>query len=1207
MKYIALVVLLFFVLPNSIAQNDNFQINFRKGSQTFEANLTKFTSIAQLNPNEIFDNHFYRIIQFNEIPTELQHQQIANAGIKLIDYIPNKAYISSIPLSVDFSIFQDLDVRGVFPINTINKTSTRIDDYDFPDWALDGQLVTLSLKYYEDISVDNIVANLVDLQVRVTEKLTHGQILIIQIPIRQIEKLIQLPFINFLDVISEPGKPESDDGRHLHQSNAIDGDYYGARDYDGTGVSIAINDDGAVGPHIDFQGRLNQQNVGGPNNSGGTHGDMTTGIAGGAGNLDPEIRGMATGSYIHVRDYVANMSGTVPLHQDSAVLVFSSSYSNGCNAGYTNTTALVDEEIFNNPTLMQVFSAGNSNNNDCGYGAGSQWGNVTGGHKIGKNVIATANLDNDDQIANTSSRGPASDGRIKPDISAHGRDQMSTDPNNTYSPGGGTSAAAPGIAGVMAQLHHAYSSLNGGATAPSALLKATLLNSAEELGNDGPDFIFGWGKVNGLGAVKILENNQYLTSSISQGGTNSHQIAIPAGVQRAKIMIYWADKEASTTAATALVNDLDATVVSPGNTTYFPWILDHTPNPVNLAATATTGVDHLNNIEQIAIDLPTGGIYTLNVDGTTIPFGTQEYYVVYEFLTDEITVIHPMGGEGLIPNTNSRIHWSAYANSGTFLIEYTENNGNTWNTLSANEPGSNRIYEWQVPNTITGQARVRVTRSGISDESDANFTIIERPQNIQIERICIDSGYIRMEWDAVPGATSYDVFQLGQKYMDSIGNSPGLHFNVPVANINDSVWLSVRAVGPNGIRGLRQIAFYYQGSLNGQDCYIGCGSVGHDAGLSEILSPSLIVENCDGQSSQVDVSVLLENIGLFQESNFDIYYQIDNDPIVSETFTGTLNNGGFSNFTFSSQIMVNSPGSHTLKVWTGLLNDDAYCNDTLTQNLVINFPLAQFPISEDFEGITFPPATGTIENPDGDITWEEETVNGANGILTEAIFIENFTYDATGQEDIFKLVPIDLSVIAPNTDAFLTFDVAYARYSNTYYDGLRIDISTDCGLTFNQVYYKENQDLATTFDDFSFFAPIDDQDWRKDTVDLAPYVGSSVIIRFVSVTGYGNNLYLDNINVDGFFFVGFDEPRSSNDFILVPNPANQFTTIQFKESLDQNQRVELINQNGQIIIDTEIKTGQSQKTIDLKMISPSIYFIRATNSNGVNIRKLVVD
>ena len=1130
MKNIATLVMLIVVLTNSYAQNNNYQINFKKGSVTYEPNLNALTSISELNPNEIFNHHFYRIIQFNAIPNHDQLKAITEQGIQLIDYLPHNAYLAAIPTNIDFTSFQNLNVRGLYPIETIHKTGQRLDDLDFPDWAVKGHLVTLSLKYHKGIPTDQIIADLTQFQVRVKEQLPQGQILIIDIPVKRIDKLIEKPYVNFVDVIAEPGEPESDDGRHLHRSNAIDGDFYGARDYDGSGVNIAINDDGAVGPHIDFEGRLNQQDVGGIGNPGGTHGDMTTGIAAGAGNLDPEIRGMATGSYVHVRDYVSNMSGTLPLHLDSAVLIFSSSYSNGCNAGYTNTTSLVDEEVYNNPTLMQVFSGGNSNNNDCGYGAGDQWGNVTGGHKIGKNVIATANLNNNDQIVNSSSRGPASDGRIKPDISAHGRDQLSTDPNNTYDPGGGTSAAAPGIAGVMAQLHQAHRELNAGQTAPSALLKAALLNSAEELGNDGPDFIYGWGKVNGLGAVKILENNQYLYASINQGGSNSHQITIPAGVHRAKIMVYWNDKEASTSAATALVNDLDATVVSPSSTTYFPWVLDHTPNPTNLSTPATTGPDHLNNMEQIAIDFPAAGTYTLTVDGTTIPFGTQDYVVVYEFLTDEITVIHPMGGEGLIPNTTNRIHWSAYGNSGNFLLEYTEDNGSTWNTISNTVPGNNRIYNWPVPNTITGQARVRVTRSGVTDESDANFTIIERPQNIHIDRVCVDSNYIRMEWNPVPGATSYDVFMLGQKYMDSIGSTPGLYYNVPVNDINDTVWLSVRAVGPNGIRGLRQIAHLYNGSLNGQDCYIGCGSVGHDAGIAELLKPALNVEHCDGQTAEIEVRILLENIGLFPESNFDVNYQLDNNPVVTELHTSTLNVNGFSNYTFSTLITVNSPGTHTLTVWTSLVNDDAPCNDTITQTLTVNFPLSQFPVVEDFEGPIFPPATGTIDNVDNDVTWEEVNVIGANATPTTAIFMENYVYDAAGQNDVFKLVPVDLSSIVPNTDAYLTFDVAYARYSGTYFDGLSVDISTDCGQSFTQVYFKEGTDLATANDDFSPFAPVDDQDWRNDTIDLAPYIGGAIVVRFVNITGYGNNLYLDNINIDATYFIGFDEYDWSSDF-----------------------------------------------------------------------------
>ena len=122
----------------------------------------------------------------------------------------------------------------------------------------------------------------------------------------------------------------------------------------------------------------------------------------------------------------------------------------------------VDNQIHNNTDLLHVFSAGNSNGGCSSYGAGSQWGNITGGHKQAKNCMTTANLNATGGLSGSSSRGPAHDGRIKPDISANGINHNSTFPNNNYQVFGGTSAAAPGIAGISAQLYHAYKDLNGG-------------------------------------------------------------------------------------------------------------------------------------------------------------------------------------------------------------------------------------------------------------------------------------------------------------------------------------------------------------------------------------------------------------------------------------------------------------------------------------------------------------------------------------------------------------------------------------------------------------------------------------------------------------------------------------------------------------------------------------------------------------------------
>ncbi|MDC0257581.1 S8 family peptidase [Crocinitomicaceae bacterium] len=1195
--YSLLFLAMFALGTTSMAQD--YTVNFHKGTRTFDANAKDFNS-STVNSQEIWQNKLYRFIQFNAIPTDAEKSTIEQSGLELLEYIPNYTYIASVPANITATQLTQLNIRSVYDIDDVYKIGQRIQDEEYPEWAVTKfGTVLLSIALFDNVNFEIAIAELENEGVRTNVILDHANMAFVEILPSDIQSLVDKPYMKYVDIMPDPGTPESDDGRNLHRANAIDGDYHGSRQYDGTGIAVAVNDDGAVGPHIDYTGRVNQDDVAGDFT--GDHGDMVAGIVGAAGNLDPTMRGMAPACYMHIRQYVSSMAGTMPLHIDSNVLIFQSSYSNGCNAGYTNTTVLVDEEIYNNPTLIQVFSAGNSNNQNCGYGAGNQWGNITGGHKIGKNVIATANLDNDDGIVSSSSRGPANDGRIKPDIAAHGAGQMSTDPNNTYAAGGGTSAAAPGITGVLTQLHHAYEEMNG-TTANSALLKATVMNTANDLGNEGPDFIYGWGKINGLKAVQLLEDGRYTSGSISQGGNDQVSISVPAGVEQVKVMVYWADKEASTTAATALVNDLDALLTDPNLATYQPWLLDHSPNATTLALPATVGADHLNNVEQIAIDNPMAGTYTLDIAGTTVPFGPQEYYVVWEFITDDIIVTYPFGGEGLIPGSNDRIHWDANGTSGDFALEYTDDNGASWNTIANNVNGADRIYEWNVPNIISGEVRVRVSRGGSQGESAANFSIMERTQNIEVYRVCESTNTVVLRWDPVPNATEYDVFMLGSQFMDSIGSSNIEEFDVIVSDVANPQWFTVRAVGANGLRSNRQIAIYFPGAGGNGNCVLSCFS-DSDVGIAALTEPAASFQTCSGNVTS-DVVIDLENIGLFTESNFPVYYQLDNGAVVNETYNGSLAPGGSATHTFATQITFPGSGAYELKTWTGLNGDSTTCNDTITQMINVASSISTFPLSEDFES-GFPPATAEVINPDGSLTWTDVNTTGADGNATTASFINNFSYNAAGQEDELRFVNFDLSNVQNPATAILTFDVAYREYSGTYTDEMRIDVSGDCGQTFTQVYYKDGPTLATGANTTSNWEPSSAGDWRNDTIDMAAYIGGNAVVRFVNICGYGNNLFLDNINLEVQSFASLDE-LNNLDLTIMPNPANEETTIQFAQPLTEDTKVSVVSMDGRIVWEQTLSKGTQSKTINVNQWEAAVYTVRFASEEQRAIRKIVI-
>jgi hypothetical protein len=102
------------------------------------------------------------------------------------------------------------------------------------------------------------------------------------------------------------------------------------------------------------------------------------------------------------------------------------------------------------------------------------------------------------------------------------------------------------------------------------LIKACILNTGEEVGNAGPDYKHGWGRMNALRAVRVFEDNRYLKDSVTQGGTRTHNLTVPAGTIELRVMVYWTDYPGNPSANKALVNDLNIQVTN--GTTYNPWV-----------------------------------------------------------------------------------------------------------------------------------------------------------------------------------------------------------------------------------------------------------------------------------------------------------------------------------------------------------------------------------------------------------------------------------------------------------------------------------------------------------------------------------------------------------------------------------------------------------------------------------------------------------
>lgn len=1101
MKNLLLFFLLTATLASGLAQ-DIRPVEFAGGQEILPQNFADVRDHPKIAPGELLNGSYIRYVQFEQTLNASQRKRAETAGIAFLGYVFPATYLLAIPEHADLNMLAPYHPRSIVPSKPEWKVAKSLKEQPYGDWAVHGEWLDVDLQYYPQIRTADAVALCAENNIRILKTGTQNCILKARIRAADIDEISALPFIQYLELAPPPGMPEDTGGRSLHRSNVIDSDYALGLKFNGEDVSVLVRDDGQLGPHIDFKNRLMNHTTTPP--AQGTHGDGVGGVLAGAGNLNPGIKGMASGATVYVVDYGNDFQDeTLPLHLNEGVTITNSSYSDGCNAGYTLATQTVDQQLFEHPTLMHFFSAGNSNSSDCGYGAGSQWGNITGGHKMAKNAIATANLLQDATLDPSSSHGPAYDGRLKPDIAANGTGEYSTAPFDDYQLFGGTSGASPGVAGCFAQLTQAYKTFHGGQQPPAVLLKAAILNTANDLGNPGPDFKYGWGHINAWRAFHLLQQNRHLADTVDQGEEKLYGVPVPGGVLQARIMLVWADPPNIPEAAKALLNDLDIKVVAPdGVTTYLPMKLDPTPNVTTLDAPAQPGRDSLNNVEQVLISLPTPGMYSVKINGTDVPQGPQSFVLVWDFDTDSIKVTYPNGGEGFVPGETEHIHWDAFGNTGSFTIRYSVDGGVSYNTITT-VPGSARIYDWVVPNTVSGNVLLRISRNPRSDVSDYPFSIVGVPANIQVEKVCPDT--LTLAWDALNDTISYAVFQLGARYMDLAGTTDTNFFKLPIADAGASQWLAVSAAYANGQRGRRSIALNYPGGL--KNC-----PQNFDAAVRQLLSPGGDAIVSCGASEQ-PVAIRIHNEGLNVMSGAAAYYQLDNNPVVSEPLPD-IQPGDSLDFTFQTPISIAINGTVQLKVWTELTGDIARFNDSLAVSLPVITQAVSGNYSEDFELSNATPLGWHISNPDDGVTWALTTAQnsliGSDGNPTRAYFLDHYDYSTTGEEDYLYMIPLDLT---HDTTPGLSFDFAHTGYNETYNDGFRVEVFPGCNLDTVPVvlFDKHDPELATTPYVSSYFLPTAASQWQRNSLDLSAFSGQKIVLRFVSENGYGNNTYLDNV------------------------------------------------------------------------------------------------
>lgn len=219
------------------------------------------------------------------------------------------------------------------------------------------------------------------------------------------------------------------------------------------------------------------------------------------------------------------------------------------------------------------------------------------------------------------------------------------------------------------------------------------------------------------------------------------------------------------------------------------------------------------------------------------------------------------------------------------------------------------------------------------------------------------------------------------------------------------------------------------------------------------------------------------------------------------------------------QVIFSSSGTYTIS----LTASNSLGSDGELKTNYITVGGQGLPFTEDFESSSTQ-GGWTIENPDGSTTWQFVSVGGNGG--STAAGIDNHNYSAADNavvEDHLISPAFDFSGYS---NVQLDFEYAYRRYSGSYHDSLSVWISSDCGNSWTRIAsYEDNGSgsFATGSDQTSQWTPSSASDWCDGSgspacpsLDISAWDDQpSIRIRFTNLSGWGNDLFIDNINITG--------------------------------------------------------------------------------------------
>lgn len=711
------------------------------------AAMTGAEAGASLRAMAARDGERHIVVELGRNAGEQDRAALAAAGITLLAPVGASTYFAAVDaaqLDAD-AAFAVAGVRSVRAINPDWKMHPLVAADTIPSYALvaegfldasaaepGAQRAAVYVVFHGDVPLDEGSAILAQLGAIEIDRVELVNAIVAEVPRLGLHALAELDAVQWV----EPALPQftelNAENRTLTQVNTVEF----LNGLLGTGVRVMVYDGGSVlAGHQGFNNGVFSRVTVRDNSFTSDHATHVAGTIGGsgAGSQNGQHRGMAPGVMIDSFGFQVG-GGDIPLYSNPGDL----------EADYTTAITQLGDDISNNSIGTNTSTNGFPCEITGDYGVTCSlidtivrgglgepfrvvWANgnerqvptcgdtffSTAPPATAKNHLTVGAINaNDESMTDFSSWGPTDDGRLKPDVAAPGCQSdgdggvTSCSASGGYNTKCGTSMASPTVCGISALVIQSYR-----AKYPSrpdfrnSTLRALLAHTAAELGRPGPDYQFGYGSVRAKDAIDHVGTGSMTEGSVGDGGSSIILVEVEPGQPLFKATLAWDDAPATPNVAVALVNQLDLVVTDPGGARHFPWTL----NPADPSADAERAAENtIDNIEQVFVENPIPGTWTVEVRGTSIPEGPQPFSVVAtpDLTSSFISIVSGPGdlaapGEPITIGVSIDFTGQAL-DPGSAILHYRLNPQDAFSEAPlAAGPGS--LYFAQIPAPLCGQ------------------------------------------------------------------------------------------------------------------------------------------------------------------------------------------------------------------------------------------------------------------------------------------------------------------------------------------------------------------------------------------------------------------------------------------------------------------------------------------------------------------------